>query len=171
MSRRRLKRLLALAVSAVLLTSAATEVSAQRRGRRNRQPAPSSLLESITNATCAFDASVSGTWAAGQARAEVQRRSVFTVRFSQVDTQEGTANAVGLGEPAEVTVRLVGSNLHLLDIRTNGALAVTTIFAEESHDGRLKAVHSRSEYAGVAGRGAPAPEVSQYYGDCEVTRS
>ena len=78
---------------------------------------------------------------------------------------------VGLGAAAHVTVKLAGSNLHFLDIRSTGALAITTVFSAESHDGRLKAVHSRSEYVGSAVRGAAdPPDVSQYYGDCEVGR-
>jgi hypothetical protein len=88
---------------------------------------------------------------------------VFTLRITDIDSQGGIASVAGLGIPSEAIVRLVGSNLHILDIRTTGALAITTVFADESHDGRLKAVHSRSDYAGGA---AGPPEVSQFYGDC-----
>ena len=49
-------------------------------------------------------------------------------------------------------------NLHVLDVRPDGALTVTTVFAQESREGRLKAVHSR------------IPDSSQYYGDCSFTR-
>lgn len=141
-----------------------------QRGGRNRFPPPSAVLASVTSLKCAFPASATATWESGQPQVKVQNLAgVFTLTIADIDAQEGTARTVGLGAPAEVTVKLAGSNLHILDIRPTGALAITTVFAEESHDGRLKAVHSRSDYVGGAGRGvAGPPSVSQYYGDCEA---
>ena len=141
------------------------------RGRgRNRIPPDSALLAAITSLKCSFPASASATWDAGQPKTQTTNTAgIFTLNITEIDVQEGTARAVGLGAPAEVTVKLAGANLHILDMRPNGALAITTVFAEESHDGRLKAVHSRSEYVNGPAPGAAAPpSVSQYYGDCEA---
>ena len=43
-----------------------------------------------------------------------------------------------------------------------------TVFARESHGGRLQAVYSRAGYVdNRAGVPAP-PTMSQFYGDCEI---
>jgi len=160
-------KVLVVGLCVVLGTSA---VDAQRRGRRPRGPEASPVLEAVTALTCVFPASASGSWTNGQASAAgASPTGTTTMRLSEIDSQGGTAIAEGLGETAEVTVRLVGSNLHFLDIRPSGALAVTTVFSEVSHDGRLKAVQSRSEYGGTHGGASVAsPAASQHYGDCEI---
>jgi hypothetical protein len=143
---------------------------AQRLGRgRNRVPGDSSILASVTSLTCSFPASAAASWENSEPQIVVKRTGVFTLTINEIDTQDGTAHVTGLGDPAHVTVKLAGANLHFLDMRLSGALAITTVFAEESHDGRLKAVHSRSDYLGrsTQGVGGP-PSVSQYYGDCEI---
>ncbi len=157
---------LTVAVMACVLVMS-TSADAQRRGRRPRGPEASPVLEAVTSLTCTFPASAAGAWVAGKAKAEVPNdTNTFVLTLTEIDSQGGTAMAAGLGATSEVTVRLVGSNLHFLDIRPIGSLAVTTVFSEESHDARLKAVHSRSDYAGGPG----APMVSQYYGDCAILR-
>jgi hypothetical protein len=159
---------LLLALCTFGLALAGTESIDAQRGRRNRLPESDVRLAAATSLTCAFPASAAGKWTDGTAQAEVASRpNPFTLTITHIDTQEGTGQATGLGAPAEVTVKLVGANLHILDIRQNGALGITTIFGDETQNGRLKAVHSRSEYA--SGRGAAgAPAVAQYYGDCEL---
>ena len=57
-------------------------------------------------------------------------------------------------------MKLVGSNLHFLNVGIDGGLIVVTVFAKETHDGRLQAVYSRAAY----------PEAAQYMGDCEAAR-
>ena len=59
-----------------------------------------------------------------------------------------------------MNVKLVGSNLHFLDVAIDGGLIVMTVFAKEMHDARLQAVYSRAAY----------PEWAQYAGDCEAGR-
>ena len=140
------------------------------RGGRNRVPEPSTVLGSVTSLKCSFPSSAAATWKNGEPQVVVQKPAdVFTLTIIDIDAQEGTAQVIGLGAPAHVTVKLAGANLHFLDIRLTGALAITTVFSEESHDRRLKAVHSRSDYVGSGFPGASGPPaVSQYYGDCEV---
>jgi hypothetical protein len=92
------------------------------------------------------------------------------IRVFNIDTQDGTAEIDGGGFRAadNVTVKLVGSTLHFLDIGLNGALGVLTVFAKESHDGRLRAVYSRASYVESAFGESATPAVSQSYGDCEI---
>jgi hypothetical protein len=84
------------------------------------------------------------------------------VSFDKIDTDEGTAEISGFfrrrGE--NVNVKLVGSNLHFLNIALDGGLTVITVFPKETHDGRLQAVYSRASY----------PDAAQYVGDCEPSR-
>jgi hypothetical protein len=52
----------------------------------------------------------------------------------------------------------------------NGGLTVITVFAKETHDGRLQAVYSHAAYVQNGPAATPNPEATQYYGDCEATR-
>jgi hypothetical protein len=156
---------------ALELALAGHTVHGQRGGRggRNRVLEPSPVLEAVTSLTCSFPSSTAAIWKNGEPQVVVQKPGdLFTLSIIDIDVQEGTAQAIGLGAPAHITVKLVGANLHFLDIRPTGALAITTVFSEESHDRRLKAVHSRSDYVGSAMPGSGPPAVSQYYGDCKV---
>jgi hypothetical protein len=65
-----------------------------------------------------------------------------------IDTQGGSAemNGGALRSADHVTVKLAGSTLHFLDIKLDGAVGLLTVFARESHDGRLQAVYSRASY-------------------------
>jgi hypothetical protein len=66
-------------------------------------------------------------------------------------------------------VRLSQGTIHFVQAFRDGPLYVTTIFAKESRDGKLKAVHTRHEYTDVSLPGFTSkPE--QYYGECGVTR-
>lgn len=143
-----------------------TPVDAQRRRRGADILRVSPRLSMVTALTCTFPVAAGGAWPDGQPRAEVTKVDTFTLKFFQVDAADATANAVGLGDTSEVIVRLVGDNLHFLDVRQNGAIALTTVFDQETRDGRLKAVHSRSEFFGSTGVPGQSPQASQWYGDC-----
>lgn len=85
-----------------------------------------------------------------------------TLGIAEINADEGTAvfeSFFRRGETA-VNVKLVGSNLHFLNVGIDGGLIVVTVFPKETHDGRLQAVYSRAAY----------PEAAQYMGDCEATR-
>jgi hypothetical protein len=44
------------------------------------------------------------------------------------------------------------------------------VFARESRDGKLKAVHSRSSFVPAGAQDTSAePDAQQYYGECEPT--
>jgi hypothetical protein len=155
----------ACAVTLAVWPGAARSLSAQRgrdprgRGGRGRPAPPSALLESITSLTCAFAASSVATWQDGEPQVHVNSATApLTLAITNIDSQEETARIADAGLYRDAAVKLAGSNLHVLDVRPDGALTVTTVFAQESREGRLKAVHSR------------VPDSSQYYGDCAFTR-
>ncbi len=119
---------------------------AQRRGERNRIPETSQLLQSLKHLKCMFPGKPLEPF----------------VTIDKIDTDDGTAEFVSFFRRGEnsVNVKLVGSNLHFLDVAIDGGLIVVTVFAKETHDGRLQAVYSRAAY----------PEFAQYAGDCEPQR-
>ena len=155
----------ACAVALAFGPGAARSLSAQRgrdprggRGSRGRPAPPSALLASITSLTCAFPASSVATWRDGEPQVLVNATARLALAITSVDAQEGTARLADAGVYRDVSIKLAGSSLHVLDVRPDGTLTVTTVFAQESREGRLKAVHSR------------IPDASQYYGDCAFVR-
>jgi hypothetical protein len=158
-------------VVVVLSLVVGSSVLRGQRERRNRIPVTSKVLESLKSFRCSFATSASATWEGGEPQAQAKKLpAAAALRVLNIDTQEGTAEIDGGGFRAadNVTVKLVGGTLHFVDIGLNGTLGVLTVFAKESHDGRLQAVYSRASYV-ESGFGAPEPPVmSQFYGDCEI---
>jgi len=107
-----------------------------------------------------------GTWKAGAPESST-RAAKLSVAFNSIDTQDGTAEAVGDSGKAHITVRLVGAYLHLMQMDPYGALYVTTVMDTETRAGKLQAVHTRHEYTPVSLPGLTSrPE--QYYGECAI---
>ena len=123
--------------------------TAQRSGgerRRSLIPETSQMLQSLKRLRCSFP----------------NKFGDPVVAFDKIDTDDGTAETAGFFRRREenVNVKLVGSNLHFLDVALDGGLTVVTVFPKETHDGRLQAVYSRAAYTDAA----------QYMGDCEPSR-
>jgi hypothetical protein len=143
------------------LLAAATAVGAQAPN------APPDALANATGLKCTFSTLSAGDWKNGAAEAVV-KPSKLAVSFTAIDTQDGTAEAVGDNGKSHITVRLLGNYLHFMQMDPYGALYVTTVFNKETKNGRLQAAHSRHEYTPVSVPGMTSrPE--QYYGDCEVS--
>jgi hypothetical protein len=107
-----------------------------------------------------------GTWKEGIPEAAV-KPAKLSVAFDAVDTQDGSAETVGDSGKSHITVRLLGSYLHFMQMDPYGALYVTTVFDRETRDGKLQAVHTRHEYTPVSLPGLTSrPE--QYVGECAV---
>jgi hypothetical protein len=139
----------------------ASSVAAQAPGQ------PSPRLVSAKTLNCSFTAMASGTWKEG-APVTSTKPAKLAIQFNAVDTQDGTAEAVGDQGKSQITVRVVAGYLHLMQMDPFGALYVTTVLSVESTGGRLLATHSRHEYTPVQLPGLTSrPE--QYYGDCAVT--
>lgn len=131
-------------------------------------PNPSSArLSKITKLGCVFPVMATGTWNLGVPEPST-KPARLAVSFNSVDTQDGTAEAVGDAGKAHITVRLVGPYLHLMQMDPYGALYVTTVIDTETRGGKLQAVHTRHEYTPVSLPGLTSrPE--QYYGECSIT--
>ncbi len=118
--------------------------------------------------TCVFSTMASGDWNASGAVGAVKSASL-SFRFTDIDTDEGTAVAVGPFGPSDIIVRSSLGALHLVQSFREGPLYATTIFPQEVKPGVLKAVHTRHEYTQVSLPGFTSrPE--QYYGDCTIDR-
>lgn len=130
--------------------------------------APPAVLANATALTCTFAVISTGDWKNGAAEASI-KPATLSVSFRAIDTQDGTAEAVGDSGKSHITVRLLGNYLHFMQMDPYGALYVTTVFNKETRGGRLQAAHSRHEYTPVSVPGFTSrPE--QYYGDCDVSK-
>jgi hypothetical protein len=128
--------------------------------------APSPRLASASTLRCVFAVQATGTWKGGESEAAV-KPAKLAVAFNAVDTQEGTAEAVGDTGKSHITVRLLGSYLHFMQLDPYGALYVTSVMDTETRGGKLQAVHTRHEYTPVSLPGLTSrPE--QYYGECQI---
>jgi hypothetical protein len=78
----------------------------------------------------------------GEPQGEEVSKSDFSVAFEQINTDEGTAVAVGTFGPSDIIVRFAVSTLHLVQSFNEGPLYVTSIFSDETPDKRFTAVHS-----------------------------
>ncbi len=155
-------------VARVVLTSGLLALGCCVAARSDalKQDASKSRLSNVKSLKCAFPVSAAASWNNGEARAEIKPASL-SVSFDEIDVDNGTARSVGAFGPTEIVVKLSMWSLHLLDIRSEGSLYVTTVFDRESRNGKLKAVHTRHEYTDVSVPGFTSkPE--QYYGECEV---
>jgi hypothetical protein len=136
-------------------------------------PQPVSLAD-VKRLKCSFVLMAVGTWDKNVPSAEVTK-ATLSMQFDAIETQDGTANVVGVSSPSEgaphITVRLLGDNLHFLAMNVSGSVYLTTVFADrESRAGaNFKAVHTRHEFTQVRLSGwTSRPE--QYYGQCEVAK-
>jgi hypothetical protein len=123
-------------------------------------------LETAKSLSCVFPTYATGTWNNDGPRAEV-KATKLSLRVEGIDTQDGTAQIVGILGPSYAVARLTEGTLHLMTIDNAGPLYVTTVFDKETPGGKLKAVHTRHEYTDVSLPGFTSrPE--QYYGECEI---
>ncbi len=135
-------------------------------GKAQAPNAPSPRLANAATLRCTFTIQATGTWKAGESEASIKPAKV-SVAYNAVDAQEGTAEAVGDAGKSHITVRLLGSYLHFMQLDPYGALYVTTVMDTETRDGKLQAVHTRHEYTPVSLPGLTSrPE--QYYGECQI---
>jgi hypothetical protein len=150
---------LAILLSVLLLTSWPAIAVGQVTPLQQRLAKASSL-------TCAFASIATGTWKDGVPSAEV-KPATFKMSFTEIDAGDGTARATGNFGDSTVVVRYVNDYLHLMQIYGAGPLYTTTVFARETKDGRLMAVHTRHEYVDVILPGFTSrPEM--YLGDCAI---
>jgi hypothetical protein len=126
----------------------------------------SERLAKATALKCTFSAMAVADWKNGEASVAT-KPAKLAVSFSNVDVEAGSADAVGDSGRSHITVRVLGSYLHFMQLDPYGALYVTTVFDRETRAGKLQAAHSRHEYLPT-----PVPTLTsrpeQYVGECDV---
>jgi len=131
------------------------------------QKALQDKLAAAKSLKCDFTSMATVTWTKeGVPQAEL-KPTKMSLQFLKVNLDEGSAEMKGDFGTYELIVKLSETTLHFIHSFRAGALYTTTVFAKETHDGRLKAVHTRHEYVEIVLPGFTSrPE--QYYGECSV---
>lgn len=150
---------LRISLTVLFVSCAVTGLAAQGRPLQQR-------LATATSLRCTFSTVTTGTWTDG-VPAAATKPAKLTLAFKDVNVDEGTADAEATFGGSFVVVRHTTDYLHLMQSHSAGPLYTTTIFARESTDGRMLAVHTRHEYTDVTVAGFTSrPET--YLGDCAV---
>ncbi|HEX6999835.1 MAG TPA: hypothetical protein VF322_17010 [Gammaproteobacteria bacterium] len=148
-------------VAAAALVAVATAASAQ--GSRALQQ----RLSKATRVECKFSTLVTGDWQGASPTAAVTPAELEAT-FFDINLDEGTAEAGSDFGESFISVRYAEGYLHFLQMSYAGPLRITTVLAQESAGGRLKAVQTRHEYLPTRLPGFTSrPEM--YIGDCAVT--
>lgn len=156
---RRLAATVAIGAASAVLWHAET-VRAQSGGIEQR-------LAAASRVECRFTALARGTWEDAAPGASVGSAELEAV-FFDINAGEGTAEAEGDYGTSFIVVRYSEGYLHFMQMSDAGPLRVTTVLAQESADGRMKAVHTRHEYSPTQLPGFTSrPEM--YVGDCAVS--
>jgi hypothetical protein len=128
---------------------------------------PPNPLKTVKALKCRFPVAVAGSWKNGEAVA-TPRTQELLINVTEIDVSDGTAEVAGTAGKAFVSAVLSGWSLYFVENGV-GQLNVTTVFAQESAPGKLKAVHSRHGYLQMqVGKFIAEPSVSQNYGECEI---
>jgi hypothetical protein len=162
-----MKRLTLIALA--IASCAAAAVSAQEPANTN----PATRLDNITAVSCTFPASTRVGWGKDGAppTANVRGGSPLVVKVQEIDPDLGMA-VITSPTNADASVQVYGWNMHILEPSRSGRMLMLTIFGRESSGGKLKATYTRTDYLPVDLPGfITEPDASQYYGECEVTRS
>ena len=150
------------ALAALAAVAFGSPAVAQNRALRD-------LLENAVRVECRFTSVSRGEWSASGTAFESEAVD-YTAAFFDIDVESGTAEAEGEFGASYIVVRYAEGYLHFMQTLTAGPIHLTTILAEPSRDGRLKAVHTRHEYTQVSLPGYTSRPES-YLGDCSVERA
>jgi hypothetical protein len=147
---------------AILAVLAAQPLALQAQNRELQ-----AQLMSATRIDCSFSSIAKGDWSEESTTFSTEP-SDFTAAFFDIDVDSGTAEAEGRFGASYIIVRYAQGYLHFMQTLNSGPLYLTTVLAEPTGNGRLKAVHTRHEYTEVSLPGFTSrPEM--YIGDCAVT--
>ncbi len=123
-------------------------------------------LAAATEVDCTFTTMVTGDWDGAETLVETMPTEL-EVTFTNVSTDEGTADAGTDFGPAFIVVNFTNDYLHFVQMFRAGPLYTTTVMAVEGEDDRLLAAHTRHEYTLVSLPGFTSrPEM--YIGSCVV---
>jgi hypothetical protein len=123
-------------------------------------------LKGATRVECEFSQIAKGDWR-DDGEEFTTEATKFSADFFDIDIETGTAEAEQRFGASYIIVRYAEGYLHFMQSLNSGPLYVTTILAQETTDGRLKAVHTRHEYTQISLPGFTSrPEM--YLGTCMV---
>lgn len=152
---------------AVTLAAALMCIAPAAMGRA--QPAEGrAALAAARTLQCTMALQSVGTWTLGEPQAEVKPIRM-SLRFEDVDTDDGTARAIGSTGRNDVAARMVMDTLTFIQSGTDGSVALTTVAARPAPNGRWLAVHTRHEFSETSAAGITLGPV-QYYGSCTIER-
>jgi hypothetical protein len=116
---------------------------------------------------CSFSTLATGDWEKGKPNVAVKPAELKTA-FFDINVDEGTAEAESIyGGASFISVRYAQGYLHIMQMSDAGPLYLTTVFARDTGDGRLMAVHTRLEYSPTVIPGFTSrPEM--YVGSCAI---
>jgi hypothetical protein len=127
------------------------------------------LLQNAVRVDCRFTGVARGEWTDTTAGFKSEAVNYAAV-FFDIDVESGTAEAEGQFGASYIVVRYAEGYLHFMHTLSSGPIYLTTILAQPSTDGRLKAVHTRHEYTQVSLPGYTSRPES-YLGDCSVEKA
>ncbi len=124
-------------------------------------------LAAASRVECRFTALATAGWEEGEPSAAAGSAELEAA-FFDVNVGEGTAEAEGDFGATFIVVRHSHGYLHFMEMSDQGPLRLTTVLAQETAGGRMKAVHTRHEYSPTSLPGFTSrPEM--YVGDCAVS--
>ena len=135
------------------------------------QPSSAQSLAKATSVRCTFPLMSSSSLHGDVPKAEIKPpQPTLVLQFTDVNTDEGTAQLKGVYGAYDIVVRYAQGYLNFIQSFRDGPVHVTTILEQKTKAGKLKAMHSRHEFTLVSLPGfTSSPE--QYYGDCEILTS
>jgi hypothetical protein len=124
----------------------------------------------VKSLKCRFPVAVSGTWKNGEAVANPRTQELL-INVTEIDVSDGTAEVAGTAGKAFVSAVLSGWSLYFVENGV-GQLNVTTVFAQESVPGKLKAVHSATATCRCRwGSSLPSPRCRRTTANARSSRS
>lgn len=157
-------------LATIVLVGAAFAALVQTAPSGAQTAAQSAALEkrllAAKKLSCTFSTLTTGNWEGAKATATVTA-SKLEVKFSDIDVDEGTAEADGGFGNSFISVRYSHGYLHLMQMSDAGPLYITTVLATQTANGRFKAMHTRHEWSPAIVPGFTSrPEM--YVGDCAL---
>jgi hypothetical protein len=153
-------KLIAIALAGLALSLALEPRSALGQAGLDRR------LAAATRLDCSFSAMVTGNWDKGTPKLAVMP-SELKASFSNINVDEGTAEADTPYGASFISVRYAQGYLHIMQMSDAGPLYLTTVLARAAGEGRLMAVHTRLEYSPTIIPGFTSrPEM--YIGSCTI---
>jgi hypothetical protein len=160
------RHFLAILLVGVVVASVPFRGFARSSAQSSTQSSAQARLAAAKRVNCTFPALATTAWKDVDTLPEVKTANL-TFSFDSINTDEGSARAIGPFGASDIVVRLSGTTLNFIQMFNEGPLYVTTVFTVRGRSGKQKAVHSRHEYTEVSLPGFTSrPE--QYYGECEI---